>query len=205
MSTCGCSQPVAADPCPTQFSQPAEQGGFTASCDNPFIKNTIKLRVELPYEADGVDPFHEVCAVAAGASVLLPGDGTTAYDLILRIRGACEFNAYTGGVYLTDKVNEGGVGDGSNQFSLSIPGYGPSFFINGNQFGGPPDLWVFDYQYAIIAVPSNASIILQATSSGVQLSNRFYAKVPPPGVPPNPAWFDGQFLQIDCESALQHN
>ena len=163
------------------------------------------------------------CSTAVDGSIeeiqttTLSGTSGQTYDVTLHFRGIVEQKNYSG-------YEDGGAvgaedGGGSN----------PAFFINGGtpsgdtwniyelQISDPPQtyylnsgssginyVWLVDY-LATIPMSAGATVTLTANSvEGVETSDQGPDGGPVyvPGVPPYPASYDGQFVQMDVDSVV---
>lgn len=157
-------------------------------------------RVEVPCK-----PGHKEECVAAVAkptkAVQIGGKAGQAYDITLRVRGVVELNSYSGG-QLQDFWSAGGKASDkkANVYAIEVTAPANSFFLNAGNPG--KRVWAVDYNRTI-RVDSGATITLVGDTQDSKLvANRDTKNVPQsvPDVPPAPATFDGQFVQVDVVS-----
>lgn len=175
------------------------------------------LRWELPCVADYPEAPDLVCVTTADVrqSTVMRGPPGALYDVVVRIRGVVEPRAYVGGTRLGD----GGVpfvvrgaeampsaADAWNVYRLEVNDPAEHWSLNGGQSGqyfcGTIDA-VFP-----IRVRTGATVSLFASSVDQrrsQIRNIDQSRMPliPPGVPPAPRAFDGQFLQLNVLSVTR--
>lgn len=182
--------------------------GEGEACVNAFIVAAIgQLRAELARISDAGEG-QENCPTSDVATITLPGDGTKSYAVELKIQGAAEFNTYPGATFEQGRVATGGVSDGRDTWRLQIDDIALDVHINGLEPVGPPpslDIAQWNYIYAV-TIKNNATITLSAGSLGTQLANVDRLpepQIPPPGVAPYPAAFNGQFMQVSALSAVE--
>jgi hypothetical protein len=168
------------------------------------------LRWELPCTTPSPTICPTVSKVVLTAS--LGGPSGSAFDVTLRFRGVVEARNYTGRV--TDAgiaPEEGGTnaslfqvggssagGGDANIYELDIDDPPQTFFLNSPpiDFGG---VEAVDYT---VTIPMMAAAHVRLTADptdGYEYSNEGpdAGPVVPPGVPPAPMAFDGQFVQMD--------
>jgi hypothetical protein len=175
-------------------------GGDGYSC-SPVALSLEGLRWDLPCAA-GVNST--VCTTSAGAEdeVTLGGDPATLYALTLRIRGVIETKGYDGGT--TDGFfNIGGTPspDAWNIYSLRIESPDQTYYLN----AGESDLlycWEVDYTQTVEAYGGSTISLHASSEEGTEIVNTdaFGNPIRVEGVYPDPAAYDGQFLQVDVGS-----
>ena len=126
------------------------------------------------------------------------------YSLALRFRGVVEQKTYTDGTNDGAFWQVGGTPapDGLNIYALQISSPRQTFYLNrGNS--SFDQSWAIDYTKTVQA-DAHATITLTATSiDGAEKKNVDAIGTPllVAGVPPFPAAYDGQFIQMDVVSA----
>lgn len=173
-----------------------------AAGDAGFVTALHGSRVELP--CAGVISSSLCNAGTSSKSFPFEGKSGVSYDLTLRIRGVVEQNGYTC-VVKTDYFCTGGApaGAGWSVFSVKVADPPQTYYLNAGA-AGILHAWPLDYQ-ATITVKGGALVQLSGDSiDGQQLRNLNSSNVPivVAGVSPDPAAYDGQFVQIDVVSIL---
>ncbi len=148
----------------------------------------------------------------------LQGTNGTSYQVTLLFRGIVEQKTYSGGTTGLAVGEEAGgqgnpaffvegatpsSGDTFNIYELDVSSPAQSFFLNVGT-SGIDQTFLIDYQ-ATIAMDAGATVTLTGNSlGGVETFNRGadFNPVVVPDVPPAPAAFDGQFVQMDVVSVL---
>lgn len=165
------------------------------------------LRWELPCLKE-IDAY--VCRTTSPATVLtatMGGHPGTTYDVELRFRGAVEERGYTGGT--ADGLwYVGGIpaaDDLYNVYSLQISDPPQVYYLNAGE-SGHAYIGGIDYTHTVQGV-GGATITLTADpTDDAQIKNRTdpdAEPVIPEGVPPAPAAYDGQFVQMDVVSVTE--
>lgn len=164
------------------------------------------LRWEMPCTAvDPVDPAH-VCQTVKPAvqTATLGGAAGATYAVTLRFRGVVEEKAYAGGTK-EDHWQIGGTPatDPFNVYELKVSDPAQSYFVNS---GSSYTMHSFplDYQKTI-QVKGGSQVILSADPIDTGEIKNVDANGAPlvvAGVPPAPASYDGQFVQMDVVSVV---
>jgi hypothetical protein len=159
-----------------------------------------QLRWELPFTA----PWNSVASFCPFISIQqanLAGAPGVLYDLSVQVRGLVEYKPYTGGTEIAPGWYAGGApvsGDGWNIYRLEISNPPQVYYLN----RGPAqvtEVFPVDVTGSFQAY-GDAVITLSADSlDGYEIMN--YRNIVVPGVPPAPAPYDGQFLQMDVLDA----
>lgn len=148
-----------------------------------------------------------VCSCASvpvSERVTFGGAPGVTYDVVLRFRGAVEARTYYGGTRSGFWYAGGSTpsrSDANNIYSLGISSPAQQFYLNA-QPAGMGYLASLDYQQTV-RVAAGATLTLTVDGvDGAQLANHDGAGNPTVvvGVPPAPAAFDGQFIQMDVIS-----
>lgn len=159
------------------------------------------LRVEIPCK-----PGHkpDVCNAAVAhptKQVTVGGAPDKAYDVTVRVRGVVELNGYAGGTAQEFWYVGGAPADKkANVFKLVVGAPAQTIFLNAGSIA--KRTWPLDYTRTV-RVQGGTTLTLDADSQDSKLNaNRDAAGQPniPAEVPPAPAAFDGQFLQLDVVS-----
>jgi len=162
------------------------------------------LRWEMPCKPGHAGTF---CAAAVDKPVVtasLAGDPARQYDVTLRFRGVVEWESYAGGRaegpwYIGGHPDNGAF----NIYQLAISQPAQVFYLNApgaNDQLAP--VRSIDYQKTI-RVQGGATVTLSADAQDGSLVANTDDKGKPlviPDVPPAPAPFDGQFIQMDVVS-----
>ena len=158
-------------------------------------------RVGLPCTGAGSAAVNCATADNAISSATLLGEDQTSYDVTLRIRGVVEQKTYTDVVSSDGMWAEGGTPDASsfNVFKVEISSPPQTYHLNaGASF--------IDHCFSVdftktVVVDHGATVALSADAGGDGLGTRNIdgndQPIVVPGIPPAPAAFDGQFLQLD--------
>jgi hypothetical protein len=159
------------------------------------------LRWEIPC---GGDLSSVVCGVtdpAAQTATLTGATGTT-YQVALRFRGVIEQKTYSGGTVDGYFVTGGADnGDAYNVYELAVSSPAQSYFLNAGS-SGITNCWVIDYTKTI-PIDAGATLTLTAASKDAQEIKNIDPNGTPlvvPDVPPAPAAYNGQFIQMDVVS-----
>jgi hypothetical protein len=138
--------------------------------------------------------------------ITMGGQPGVVYQVKIRFRGVVEPRAYVGGTAVGDRFRIGGMpqpGSGFNAYALSVSAPARVYYLNDS--GGPMERVVFAIDHEkTIAIEGGATVRLQLEEPDC-LEVRNCDALPPapcrpvvvPGVPPAPAAFDGQFIQMD--------
>lgn len=164
------------------------------------------LRWEMPCKPGHQGPF---CAAAVEKPVVtatLAGDRGRQYDVTLRFRGVVEWEPYAGGTSEAPWY-VGGKPDNSinNIYQLGISEPAQVFYLNAPRANDNLGrVWSIDYQKTI-RVRGGATVTLSADAQDGNLVSNIDDQGKPlviPEVPPSPAPFDGQFIQMDVVSVV---
>ena len=164
------------------------------------------LRWEMPCKPGHQGPFCSAAVQKPVVTATLAGDPSRQYDVTLRFRGVVEWENYTGGTseapwYVGGRPNNGLY----NIYQLGISAPAQVFYLN-----APRDndslgrVWSIDY-LKTIRVQGGATVTLAADAQDGNLVSNTDEKGQPlviPEVPPAPAPFDGQFIQMDVVSVV---
>jgi len=163
------------------------------------------LRWELPCL---VHTTAELCTTPGGpvvVSATLAGAAGTTYDVTLRFRGVVEPKTYTGGTR-DGFWQEGGApaADTANIYSLEVSDPAGVFYVNAGTTRPSTDLYCDALDFTrTVPMSAGAAVTLSAAPlDALQILNRDMsgAALVIPDVPPAPAAFDGQFVQMDVLS-----
>jgi hypothetical protein len=202
-------------------ADPAHCGGCAATCEAGALCSSAQcqdiagalngLRWELPCTNGG-----GICATvpAVTLTTALNGASGQVYDVTLRFRGVVEEEAYdtadagdaatpqSGGIN-AQLFQAGGspVNTSANVYELAVDNPPQTFFLNSSVSGVP---YVVPLDYTV-TIPMQGAAHLQLVADpvdGLEYSNigQDGGAVIPPGVPPAPNAFDGQFVQMDVLS-----
>jgi hypothetical protein len=165
------------------------------------------LRWALPC---GADLGGHVCAATTAMSMsTLKGEAGKTYDVTLRFRGVVEQRTYTGGTidgYWVSGAPAPTPGDAFNIYQLGISSPAQTFYLN----AGASSIYrcfAIDYQETI-AMAAGATVTLTADAvDGHEIENLDMTTDPAnpiivPDVPPAPAAYNGQFIQMDVLSVV---
>lgn len=135
-------------------------------------------------------------------TALMGGDRGVVYDVTLRFRGVVETEGYVGGETDGAYFQIGGapINDTWNIYALSVSSPAETYYVNRGE-GGLYRCFALDYT-ATIPIAAGATVTLVADpvdSATEEIVNTDGTGTPivVPGVPPAPAAFDGQFIQMD--------
>lgn len=138
-------------------------------------------------------------------STRISGPATQLYELKLRIRGVVETKRYTGGVSESGSIVRGGIPDDDswNVYRLQVSAPSQLWYLN-SAVSGEYVCHAVD-QLLTVRATGGATFTLFASAvdaDRTEIRNRQEdaGTITVPGVPPFPAAFDGQFLQMDVES-----
>ncbi len=186
------------------------------SCVNP-AQTLVGQRLELGC-ASANPMIPELCASVVDRAVNCPKEGGklvkhtftmggqagVTYDVTLRIRGVVEPKTYAGGQASPDHFYVGGapVVSNYNVFSLAVSAPAKSYFLNYD--AQPESYHVFALDHTkVVPITAGATVTLQVVDADCALVRNCQSFVGackpyvPAGVPPAPAGFDGQFVDID--------
>lgn len=164
------------------------------------------LRWEMPCKPGHQGPFCSAAVQKPVVTATLAGDPGRQYDVTLRFRGVVEWEPYADGT-AEEHWYVGGRPDNSinNVYQLATSAPAQVFYLNAPS---PNDslgrVWSIDYQKTI-RVQGGATVTLAADAQDGNLVSNLDDKGTPlviPAVPPAPAPFDGQFIQMDVVSVM---
>ena len=164
------------------------------------------LRWEMPCKPGHRGPFCSAAVQKPVVTATLAGDPARQYDVTLRFRGVVEWEPYAGGTSEAPWYIGGQPDNGiNNVYQLGISQPAQVFYLNAP---GKNDslgrVWSIDYQKTI-RVQGGAKVTLSADAQDGNLVSNLDDKGAPlviPAVPPAPAPFDGQFIQMDVVSVV---
>jgi hypothetical protein len=166
------------------------------------------LRWELPCVTLEPQAPDYVCITTTDVNVstTLTGVPGKRYDIRLRIRGVVETKQYTGGQGDGGHWMIGGTPavDAWNIYRLSISAPAQVHHLN----HGASGLYVCVGLDEVITVRANAGATVSLYASAVdsnrsQIRNNVSSPIVVPGIPPAPASYDGQFIQMDVLGVLE--
>jgi hypothetical protein len=213
-TTCGAG-------CVDTQADPSHCGGCSKACDAGAVcsqsactdvaGSLAGARWSLPCTA--APDMSNVCTTGAAQvqTAVLNGTPGKAYDVTLRFRGFVEQKTYTGGsdagvaavgtnasLFLTGGTDNG---DGFNVYRLAIDQPAQTFHLNA---GTSSIYYCFALDFtATVRMNGGATVTLTADpKDGAILGNKDAdgGSIVVTGVPPAPAAFDGQFVQMDVVS-----
>jgi hypothetical protein len=139
-----------------------------------------------------------VCEPARTGSTTLRAPPGTSYRVTWRLRGVAETRAYRAGTpvapHVVSRGEAPGADDAWNVYGLDVGSPSQRYFVN----SGPSGRYlveVIDEVFTLQIDAGSAITLASECVDGRQISN--YDALVVPGVPPAPAPFDGQFLQLD--------
>lgn len=181
--------------------------GDGKSCANVAV-SLSGLRWELPCVAAVADPA--LCTVAStnvSRAAELAGVSGTTYAVKIRLRGVVEPKTYNGGTR-NGFFQVGGTpaSDTANIYRLTTSSPSATYFVNAGTTRAANALYcaTMDYE-ATIDVAAGATVTLTAEPlDALQIKNRDEAGAAfvIPSIPPAPAAFNGQFVQMDVVSVV---
>jgi hypothetical protein len=196
------SPPAPAGPC---VCKPGYSGDGITCTD--VAAGLSGLRWELPC---GADLGGHVCAATTATSMTtLKGEAGKTYNVTLRFRGVVEQRTYTGGAidgYWVAGAPAQTSGDAFNIYQLGVSSPAQTFYLNAGM-SSIYRCFVIDYQETI-AMAAGATVTLTADAvDGHEIENLDMTTDPAnpiivPGVPPAPAAYNGQFIQMDVLSVV---
>ncbi len=161
------------------------------------------LRIELSC-MEGFCPHNpsEVCAMEQTVSdqSTLEGEEGVVYDVTIQVRGVVEMSSYIGGAMDGPVYVGGTVNSYWSPFWVEVSDPAQTYWLNPE---GEGDLFTHgvDYSYTLpVADGATVELFGDSGDDSCGLFNHDMGGTPivVPGVPPAPAPFDGQFLQIDA-------
>jgi hypothetical protein len=164
------------------------------------------LRWEMPCKPGHQGPFCTAAVDKPIVTATLAGDPARQYDVTLRFRGVVEWENYKDG-RSEEPWYIGGQPDNSinNIYQLGISQPAQVFYLNAPRANDSLGrVWSIDYQKTI-RVQGGATVTLSADAQDGNLVSNLDDKGTPlviPAVPPAPAPFDGQFIQMDVVSVV---
>jgi hypothetical protein len=203
-------------------NDPANCGGCAAACEAGALCSAAQcrdvagalngLRWELPCTGAG-----RICGTVPKVTLMtmLSGASGQVYDVTLRFRGVVEEETYNsadagdaatpqlGGAINPQLFQAGGspVNTSANVYELDVDNPPQTFFLNSGSSSWP-NVVPLDYT---VTIPMQGGAKLQLVADpvdGLEYSNfgQDGGAVIPPGVPPAPNSFNGQFVQMDVVS-----
>jgi len=184
----------------------------TAACEGACVEVAQALSA-FRYEVlckDGNSPYCGAGAPPPPKTVTLTGTQGKSYVLAIRVRGVVEQDSYSGetagGAQGTNAsfFVFGGTPSNSqwNSYSLAVSSPAKTAYLN-NGAANHDYVDGIDYK-ARLAANAGATITLDSASSDTSIvKNRDQANGTPiviASIPPAPAAYDGQFIQVDVES-----
>jgi hypothetical protein len=213
----GPPEPCGGVPCGANATCTVVAGAAGCRCDEgyalegdvcaPVAGQLEGLRWELPCLGFSPDFPELICFTRPpfAVSARIRGAPQLRYAIVLRLRGVLETKAYLGGTRAAPTVVKGGApaGDDWNVYRLEVEAPAAVWHVNAGTSG--------DYRCIAIdeelEVEARGGATVTLFASPVddrrsQIRNRDGAGAPLiiDGVPPAPAAFDGQFLQMDVVS-----
>jgi hypothetical protein len=174
----------------------------TCKHDNRDIALSLQgLRWEMPCKPQHAD----ICDAAVAKPIktaTLAGDPATTYDVTLRFRGVVEQQAYAGGradgLWYVGGRSDNGL---YNIYELATSAPAQVFYLNAGH-ASLAYVWPLDYQQTIRIQGGSTVTLIADPQDGSLVSNvdEHGKPIVVPGVPPAPAPFDGQFIQMDVVS-----
>jgi hypothetical protein len=168
------------------------------------------LRWELPCNQLSPQAPEYVCFTAPTVTktATLGGSPSKLYEISLRLRGVVETKAYSGGIPRGGTLLEGGVpiDDAWNIYRLQILKPSATWYVNSGATGE----YLCHAIDQVLTVRANGGTVFTLFASSVD-SNLSEIRnigldagaIVLPGVPPSPAPFDGQFVQMDVLSVTE--
>jgi hypothetical protein len=161
------------------------------------------LRWELPCK----DPRSADVCTCENESVVSSNFGGAAgklYAATLRLRGVVETKAYDGGSNDGAYFQIGGtpVMDTWNVYRLVVASPNQTYYLNRGTTG-LGRAWAIDYE-AAVPIQGGSALTLDSEAFDMHEINNVDDQGNPiviPGIPPAPAPYDGQFIQVDVVSA----
>jgi hypothetical protein len=156
-----------------------------------------ELRVEAPC-TNGGSP---ICTASTTASepVTMGGEAGAVYDVTLRIRGVVEQKTYTGGTQ-DGFFYAGGTpaADGYNVVKLEVSEPAATYYLNAGT-SGIERVWELDATEKIPVAAGATVVVTSEPGDGLQIANTDGTGQPiiPPGIPPAPEAFPGQFVHVE--------
>jgi hypothetical protein len=180
--------------------------GCTCNSNRDVAASLQGLRWEVPCATDRP---HDVACVAKinkpTKTATLAGDPATTYEVTLRFRGVVEQETYDGGQAEELWYVGGHPANGAyNIYELDVSAPAQVFYLNAGK-AGIERVFPIDYQKTI-RIRGGATVTLAADAQDGQLiANVDDHKKPVvvADVPPAPAPFDGQFIQMDVISVAK--
>jgi hypothetical protein len=175
------------------------------------------LRVDIPCLGPGGAqgyPWNCPCASAAQAStVAVTGHPGTRFEITIRVRGISEMRGYSGGAPALDAAGNyigwysGGsfIDNGWNVWQLAGMNGSTYAFLNATPDSITGHTVMLDYEQVIVVTGGDMLTLSGTSYDDVEVMNWSQTGQPMvvPDVPPAPAAFDGQFIQIDFVSGRE--
>jgi len=156
------------------------------------------LRVEMPCTRGRKADSCRTLVPREGKAAQLSGKPGQIYEVTVRLRGVLELNTYTGGTGEKTWYTGGSpVDKHANVYQLAISAPWQTYFLNAGEVG--PRTWPIDMTRTLRIEGGAAVTLVSDSLDGKLVPNRDEKGFPivVEQVPPAPAAFDGQFLQID--------
>jgi len=192
LAGCGSTPPAKSDP-------KASLAGLRLEvpCANPKFNNDTECHWD-PSLLQSADPKWKLKREIVRTFTGKPG---TLYQVTLHVRGVVEPKNFTGGEVQQEHFQSGGtpVKNDYNFYSLHVSDPEATYTFNRNEEKVGHYTFVIDYPVTI-PIRGGAVVTMGAyDSNDVAIANHQHLVVP--GVPPAPQPFDGQFFQLEVESA----
>lgn len=198
-------------PCDPNATCEDQNGQAVCKCKPGFTGDGFKcediaatldgLRWELACTSDW-EEYDTVCFCprSTEAKSNLKGPTTTLYSITLRFRGVIETKEYSGGSNDGKFWQVGGnpINDNWNVYRLTISNPPQTYYINRGKSGLYYCLNI-DYSKTVQAYGGSTFTLYADSVEGRQIKNLDSNKkpIPVPGVKPDPATYNGQFVQMD--------
>ena len=197
-----CDANATCSPTATSFTCACNTGfaGNGTTCTN-LAANLNGLRWNLPCTASPNPPS---CSASdpAPQTAAMGGVSGQLYAVTLRFRGVVEEKTYTGGTPDGSWYVGGGTnGDSYNVYQLHVANPAQNYYVN-NGTSGHLYCGAIDFQRTVMISAGSAVTLSAQTIDAAQIKNVDINGTPivVPGIPPAPAPFDGQFVQMDVIS-----
>jgi hypothetical protein len=199
------TDPTASDATGSSSATEGSSSGIATTGDP--AATLAPLRIEHPCTGGGCGSMPEDTCLTVADDIddaTLMGDAGVVYDVTFRVRGVVEMADYAGGDF-DGAVYVGGSGtSGWNSFRLTTSDPPQTYWLNplgsGDYYTQPVDTTF------IAPVADGATVELYGGAGGDQCSIFNHDQVGNPivvrNIPPAPAAFDGQFLQVDVVSIV---
>lgn len=130
------------------------------------------------------------------------GDPAKRYKVTLRVRGVVEPMMYKDGVQVGERFYVGGAPNNAtyNIYQLTVSSPASHFFFNRDDKVGHR-IFTIDYT-TDIEIDGGATLTLHGNGQNGRMITNF-SKLVVPDVPPAPAPFNGQFIQLNVENVVE--